>query len=159
MTPFSVVLVEPEIPQNTGTIGRLCLATKSPLHLVHPLGFEMSHARLKRAGLDYWQHVDCNEHPHWRDFLLPLLEQKPCVFFTKYAQKHIYEHSFEEGSFLIFGRETKGLPPELVTMLREKFPHLLVKIPMFDDRVRSLNLANAVSIALYEAIRQKHFAR
>jgi tRNA (cytidine/uridine-2'-O-)-methyltransferase len=147
---LNVVLVEPEIPQNTGSIGRLCLATGSTLHLVEPLGFEITHSRLKRAGLDYWEYVKIKRHPSLEAFLSFLPPQAPKVFFSKKAGHTLFEHSFEKGTYLIFGKETAGLPEPII----DAHPLETTRIPMFDARVRSLNLANAVSIAVYEAIRQ-----
>jgi len=147
---LNVVLVEPEIPSNTGSIGRLCLATHATLHLVEPLGFEITDTRLKRAGLDYWQYLDVVRHPNWDAFLKSLPPDAPCIFFSKKARRLVYEHRFEPGSYLIFGKETQGLPEEIIRAHSTDS----VRIPQYDDRVRSLNLSNAVSIAVYEAIRQ-----
>jgi tRNA (cytidine/uridine-2'-O-)-methyltransferase len=152
MTSFdlNVVLVEPEIPQNTGSIGRLCLATGSTLHLVEPLGFEITNARLKRAGLDYWEHLKVQRHPSLESFLKTLPPEAPKVFFSKKAGHTLFEHKFEKGTYLFFGKETAGLPDWVINA----YPTETTRIPMFDARVRSLNLSNAVSIAVYEAIRQ-----
>ncbi|CAI2719382.1 tRNA (cytidine(34)-2'-O)-methyltransferase [Nitrospina watsonii] len=147
---LNVVLLEPEIPSNTGSIGRLCLATQSTLHLVEPLGFEITDSRLKRAGLDYWQYLNVVRHADWDAFLKTLPAGAPCVFFSKKAQRHYFEHRFAPGSYLIFGKETLGLPEDLI----QQHAETAVRIPQYDDRVRSLNLSNAVSIAVYEAIRQ-----
>ncbi|OFZ17791.1 MAG: tRNA (uridine(34)/cytosine(34)/5-carboxymethylaminomethyluridine(34)-2'-O)-methyltransferase TrmL [Bdellovibrionales bacterium GWB1_55_8] len=147
---LNVVLVEPEIPQNTGTIGRLCLATGSTLHLVEPLGFEITDARLKRAGLDYWEHLRVIRHANLEAFLKTLPPNAPKILFSKKAGHTLYEHKIEPGSYLIFGRETFGLPESLIA----SYPTDTVRIPMYDARVRSLNLSNTVSIAVYEAIRQ-----
>jgi tRNA (cytidine/uridine-2'-O-)-methyltransferase len=147
---FNVVLVEPEIPQNTGTIGRLCLATGSTLHLVEPLGFEITESKLRRAGLDYWQYIKIVMHKSVEDFMKSIPEGAPKVFLTKNAPRTLYEWKFEPGSYLIFGKETAGLPDWLVNSV----PRETVRIPMFDARVRSLNLSNAVSIVVYEGIRQ-----
>jgi tRNA (cytidine/uridine-2'-O-)-methyltransferase len=147
---FQVVLVEPEIPQNTGSIGRLCLATQSTLHLVEPLGFEISHAKLRRAGLDYWKHLQVHKHPDWQSFASTLPALSHLVFFSKKSQISLFEYRFHPGSYLIFGKETQGLPEALL----KKYSEVSVVIPMWDERVRSLNLANAASIVLYEAIRQ-----
>lgn len=149
MFGLNVVLVEPEIPQNTGSIGRLCLATNSNLHLVKPYGFELSDAQLKRAGLDYWKFLNVFEYEN-TDELLAKIGSSPKVFFTKKAGKTLYEHSFQSGSYLIFGKETAGLSEDLLS----HFSSESVRIPLFDARVRSLNLANAVSVGVYEAIRQ-----
>jgi len=145
-----VVLIEPEIPQNTGSIGRLCLATGTTLHLVEPLGFEITHSRLKRAGLDYWEHLQVKTHPSVEAFLQWLPPTAPKVFFSKKAGSTLFEHKFAPGTFLIFGKETTGLPDSVVNA----FAAESLRIPMYDARVRSLNLANSVSIAVYEAIRQ-----
>ncbi len=147
---LNVVLVEPEIPQNTGSIGRLCLATGSTLHLVEPLGFEITHSRLKRAGLDYWEHLKVKRHVGLKEFLDSMNPSAPKVFFSKKAGSTLFEWRFEKGSYLIFGKETAGLPDSIVNA----YPDRTVRIPMFDARVRSLNLSNAVGIAVYEAIRQ-----
>ena len=147
---FSIVLVTPEIPTNTGSIGRLCLATNSILHLVDPLGFDISDSRVKRAGLDYWKHVKLIRHKSFEIFLNSLPSGSPTVFFSTKAKTSLFEKKFKKGSYLIFGSETKGLGAELI----EKFSENTFHIPQYDDRVRSLNLANAASIVVYEAIRQ-----
>jgi tRNA (cytidine/uridine-2'-O-)-methyltransferase len=147
---LNVVLVEPEIPQNTGSIGRLCLATETTLHLVEPMAFEITHSRLKRAGLDYWEHLDVKVHKSLEEFLRFMPADAPRAFFTKYGGKTHFQHQFEPGTFLIFGKETMGLPD----WLTNRYAADCLRIPMYDARVRSLNLANAASIALYEAIRQ-----
>jgi len=147
---LQVVLVEPEIPSNTGSIGRLCLATQSILHLVDPLGFEITDTRLKRAGLDYWQHLDVVRHTSFTTFLESLPENATRVFFSKKAGKLFTEHTYKPGSYLIFGKETLGLPDEVIRNHAQN----VVRIPQYDDRVRSLNLSNVVSIAVYEALRQ-----
>ncbi|MBI2712676.1 MAG: tRNA (cytidine(34)-2'-O)-methyltransferase [Bdellovibrio sp.] len=147
---LNVVLVEPEIPQNTGSIGRLCLATGSTLHLIEPLGFEISNARLKRAGLDYWEHLNVKVHPSLDAFLQFLPADAPKVFFSKKAGRTLFQHRFAPGTYLIFGKETAGLPDSVVNA----YSGDTLRIPMYDARVRSLNLANAVSVAVYEALRQ-----
>jgi tRNA (cytidine/uridine-2'-O-)-methyltransferase len=147
---FHVVLVEPEIPQNTGSVGRLCLATGATLHLVEPLGFEITHSRLRRAGLDYWEHLKVVVHPSLDEFMKRLPPEAPKLFFTKKAGHTLFEHSIQPGTYLIFGKETMGLPDSIVNA----YPTECVRIPMYDARVRSLNLANTVSIAVYEGIRQ-----
>jgi tRNA (cytidine/uridine-2'-O-)-methyltransferase len=147
---FSIVLVTPEIPTNTGSIGRLCLATNSTLHLVDPLGFDISDSRVKRAGLDYWKHVKLIRHKSFELFLNSLPSSAPTVFFSTKGKTSLFEKKFKKGSYLIFGSETKGLGVELI----EKFSENTFYIPQYDDRVRSLNLANATSIVVYEAIRQ-----
>ena len=147
---LSIVLVTPEIPTNTGSIGRLCLATNSTLHLVDPLGFDISDSRVKRAGLDYWKHVRVIRHKSFELFLNSLPSDAPTIFFSTKAKTSLFEKKFKKGSYLIFGSETKGLGVEVI----EKFSENTFYIPQYDDRVRSLNLANAASIVVYEAIRQ-----
>jgi len=149
---FNVVLVEPEIPPNTGNVGRLCLATKSTLHLVKPLGFSLDDRQLKRAGLDYWDDVDLKV---W-DSLDELMRSNAAAryFFVTTKTKHGYwDVKFRAGDFLIFGRETKGLPEKLLIENAKD----CITIPM--EGARSLNLATAVGIVLYEAIRQQHLGR
>ena len=146
---FNVVLVEPEIPPNTGNVGRLCLATKSTLHLVKPLGFSLDDRQLKRAGLDYWEDVDLRV---W-DSLPALLKSKGSrngsFFVTTKAKQAYWDVKFERGDFLVFGRETKGLPESLLEANRDS----CLTIPMHGTR--SLNLATAVAIVLFEALRQQ----
>jgi len=146
---FNVVLVEPEIPPNTGNVGRLCLATKSTLHLVKPLGFSMEDRQLKRAGLDYWDDVDLRV---W-DSLPALIKAKQpgerCFFVTTKTKRAYWDVQFRPGDFLVFGRETKGLPESLLAPSEPQ----CVTIPMADTR--SLNLATAVGIVLFEAVRQQ----
>ncbi|MEM9478513.1 MAG: tRNA (uridine(34)/cytosine(34)/5-carboxymethylaminomethyluridine(34)-2'-O)-methyltransferase TrmL [Verrucomicrobiota bacterium] len=143
-----VVLVEPEIPPNTGNIGRLCLATGSRLHLVGPLGFDLDDRTLKRAGLDYWKEVDV----HRWDSLEDLRESAGSArffFLTTKATKPYWDVNFEDGDYLVFGRETKGLPESLLDANAES----CLTIPMKPAAVRSLNLATSVGIVLYEALR------
>ena len=147
---LSIVLVTPEIPTNTGSIGRLCLATNSTLHLIDPLGFDISDSRVKRAGLDYWKYLQLIRHKSFEVFLNSLPTGALTVFFSTKGKKSLYAKEFKKGSYLIFGCETKGLGEELI----EKFSKDTFNIPQYDDRVRSLNLANAASIVVYEAIRQ-----
>lgn len=145
-----IVLVEPEIPQNTGSIGRLCLATGAQLHLVEPMGFEITASRLKRAGLDYWEHLSVKTHPNLDAFFESIPKDAPKCFFSTRGKKTHFEHEFKRGTYLIFGKETAGLP----SWIYHDYTDDLVKIPLFDDRVRSLNLAQSAGIAVYEAIRQ-----
>jgi tRNA (cytidine/uridine-2'-O-)-methyltransferase len=147
--------VEPQIPPNTGNIGRLSIATKSKLHLVEPLGFDLSEKAVRRAGLDYWKHVDMTIHKSYADFRASLTPEARLWFFTKFAKKSLYEAKFQPGDYLIFGKETTGLSPEIHAA--EPADHML-RIPMpGNDIVRSLNLAGCVHIALYEAFRQTGF--
>ncbi|QPJ64094.1 MAG: tRNA (cytidine(34)-2'-O)-methyltransferase [Candidatus Nitrohelix vancouverensis] len=147
---LNVVLVEPEIPNNTGSIGRLCLATGCVLHLVEPLGFEINDTQVKRAGLDYWKYVDVRRHKNIEALYETMPVNAPRVFFSTKAKASYFEHRFEAGTYLFFGKETKGLSQQL----REENESNIYRIPQYDDRVRSLNLSNAASIVVYEAIRQ-----
>ena len=154
---FNVVLVEPQIPPNTGNVGRLTIATKSRLHLVEPLAFDISEKAVRRAGLDYWKHVDLTIHKSWSEFRSSLPAEARLWFFTKFAEKSLYEADFRDGDWLIFGRETTGLSENIHE--GEDKSHFL-RIPMpGNDIVRSLNLAGAVHIALYEAMRQTGIVR
>jgi tRNA (cytidine/uridine-2'-O-)-methyltransferase len=145
---FNVVLVEPEIPPNTGNVGRLCLATRSTLHLVGPLGFSLNDRQLKRAGLDYWDEVDVQE---WLslDELQQANESARFFYLTTKAKLPYFEVTFRPRDFLVFGRETKGLPERVLSENRES----CITIPMHGTR--SLNLATAVAIVLFEAMRQQ----
>jgi tRNA (cytidine/uridine-2'-O-)-methyltransferase len=146
---FNVVLVEPEIPPNTGNVGRLCLATGSTLHLIKPLGFAIDDRTLKRAGLDYWKEVDVRLWDSLEE-LLKAREQKARLFFLTTKSDRAYcDVRFQSGDFLVFGRETKGLPEAMLAANRER----LLTIPM--QGTRSLNLATAVAIVLFEAVRQQ----
>ena len=140
--------MEPEIPSNTGSIGRTCLATRSRLHLIEPIGFEINDTQLKRAGLDYWKHLQVKLHKNLRSFFEFIPKDAHLAFFSKKAEALFYNHRFKKGEYLFFGSETKGLPENLTQS------ELSYQIPLYDDRVRSLNQANAVGIILYEAIRQ-----
>ncbi|MEY2528735.1 MAG: tRNA (cytidine/uridine-2-O-)-methyltransferase [Verrucomicrobiota bacterium] len=145
---FNVVLVEPEIPPNTGNIGRLCLATRSTLHLVKPLGFSIDDRALKRAGLDYWKEVDLRLWDSFEQLRHDNLKNR-FFFLTTKSDRAYWDAKFHPGDFLVFGRETKGLPE---AMLRDHAGELLT-IPM--EGTRSLNLATAVGIVLFEAMRQQ----
>lgn len=144
-----IVLVHPEIPPNTGSIARLCAATNTPLHLVAPLGFKIDDKHLKRAGLDYWKFVDVRLHDSWQDFLRKEGE-KQLLYFSKRAIQSYTKARYREENFLVFGPETRGLPQELLDANADR----AYRIPMMGEGVRSLNLSNAVSIVLYEALRQ-----
>lgn len=147
---LNVVLIEPEIPQNTGSIGRLCLATGCTLHLVEPLGFDVSEAAVKRAGLDYWEHLKVVKHPSVEAFLDFMPKDAPKALLSKKAGNTIYTFDFKPGTFLIFGKETAGLPDWILN----RFTADTIRIPMYDARIRSINIAQAVSVTVYEAIRQ-----
>jgi tRNA (cytidine/uridine-2'-O-)-methyltransferase len=145
---FNIVLIEPEIPMNTGNIGRLSLASGSTLHLVKPFGFELDDARLRRAGLDYWKHISLNIYDSLDEFF-GLTKDKKMVFFSSHAEQDYYSIDFEDGMFLVFGKESVGLPKNIIETNSSK----LYKIPIYSNHIRSLNLANAVSIVVYEGIR------
>lgn len=146
---FNVVLIEPEIPPNTGNIGRLCLATGSTLHLVKPLGFSIDDRELKRAGLDYWKEVDVRLWDSFDDLQQAHGPDRRPFFLTTKSDRAYYDVSFRPGDFLIFGRETKGLSEALLAANAKQ----LLAIPM--QGTRSLNLATAVAIVLFEAMRQQ----
>ena len=149
MEPFHIVLFEPEIPQNTGTIGRLAVSTGAKLHLIEPLGFSLEDKYLKRAGLDYWQHLAPARYRNWQEFL-DTMHPERMFFISTYGEKSFFDARFQPGDFLVFGKESAGLPPEYYTSYRDD----MLLIPMPGKFSRSLNLANAVSIVLYEAMRQ-----
>ncbi len=146
---FNIVLVEPQIPNNTGNIGRLGVATYSRLHLIHPLGFELSDTRVKRAGLDYWPELELEEHASFEDWLISVEDPSRVFFFSARAEQSFYDLQLQPGDSLVFGKEAEGLSPEI----QERFKQQLVTIP-FPGKVRSFNLANAVSMALGEGMRQ-----
>ncbi len=148
MAILNIVLVEPEIPQNTGNIARTCAATGAKLHLVRPMGFEVDDKKLKRAGLDYWYLLDITYYENLQDFF----EKNPdgkFYYFTTKAQKRHSDMQYPDNAYLVFGKETAGLPEELLLKNKET----CVRIPMIDD-ARSLNLSNSVAIAVYETLRQ-----
>lgn len=147
--PLNIVLVEPEIPNNTGNIGRLSLATNSTLHLVKPFGFELNDTRLKRAGLDYWQHLSVFIYEDFNEFMGKHRDKK-FAFFSSHGSKNHWNIPFEENLFLIFGKESVGLS----TSITQNNLTSLYKIPMYSEHIRSLNLANAVGIVVYEGLRQ-----
>jgi tRNA (cytidine/uridine-2'-O-)-methyltransferase len=145
---FNIVLVEPEIPMNTGNIGRLSLASRSALHLVKPFGFELDDKRLKRAGLDYWKHISVNIYENIEDFFLKNKDAN-MVYFSSSATKNYTTINFQDNMFFIFGKESVGLSKKITQENSDN----LYKIPIYSKHVRSLNLANAVSIVVYEALR------
>lgn len=146
---FNIVLVEPEIPPNTGSIARLCGATNSVLHLVHPLGFSTDDKHLIRAGLDYWRFVKIQHWPSFDHFLQAQQELQLFFFTTKVDRKYTSAR-FTPGSFLVFGKETKGLPEDILTLYQDR----CYTLPMQNPNIRSLNLAMTAGIVLYEALRQ-----
>jgi len=145
---LNIVLVEPEIPNNTGNIGRLSLAAGANLHLVKPFGFELNDTRVKRAGLDYWKHISLTIYESIDDFYLKN-QNKNMVYFSSHASKEYWNVTYQDDLFLIFGKESKGLPKELIELNSEN----TYKIPLFSEHIRSINLANAVSIVVYEGIK------
>mgnify|MGYP001573448563 CR=1 FL=1 len=145
---LNIVLFEPEIPNNTGNIGRLSLATGSNLHLVKPFGFEINDTRLKRAGLDYWRHLTLFIYDSIEDFY-EQNQGKEMVYFSSHGQKDHWSIDYKDELFLIFGRESKGLPTYVVQENINK----VYKIPMYSSHVRSLNIANAVSVVVYEGLK------
>ena len=147
--PINIVLIEPEIPMNTGNIGRLGLASGSNLHLVKPFGFELSDKRLKRAGLDYWQHISLTIYENSDEFF-NIQKGKQMAFMSSHGNKDYLSIDFEDNMFLVFGKESVGLPKSIT----EKHPNKLYKIPIHSPHIRSLNLANAVSVVVYEGLRQ-----
>lgn len=147
--PLNIVLIEPEIPNNTGNIGRLALASGSNLHLVKPFGFKIDDTRLKRAGLDYWQHLNVTYYENIDDFFQKN-KNANMVFLSSHGIQRHWDITFEDNQFLVFGKESVGLPKQLI----KDHPEALFKIPLYSKHVRSLNLANAVSIVIYEGLRQ-----
>ncbi len=146
---YNIVLIEPEIPMNTGNIGRLSLASGSTLHLVKPFGFELDDKRVKRAGLDYWKHISLKIYDSADEFFKINKDQK-MAFFSSHGEKEYYDIDYTDEMFLIFGKESVGLSSEII----ERNPDKLYKIPIFSPHIRSLNLANAVSVVVYEGIRR-----
>jgi tRNA (cytidine/uridine-2'-O-)-methyltransferase len=148
----AIVLVHPEIPGNTGAVGRTCVALDLELVLIHPLGFTITDTRLKRSGLDYWQHIRLAEFRSWDAYLEERQPRADQLFlFEEFGATSFYEPAYPDDAILVFGRETKGLPPEIISAHADR----LFKLPMVSDKVRSLNLANTVAAAAYQALRGK----
>ena len=145
---FNIVLIEPEIPMNTGNIGRLSLASGSNLHLVKPFGFEINDSRLKRAGLDYWKHISVNIYENIDEFF-SINSDKNMVYLSSSGEKNYTTINYKDDMFLIFGKESEVLPKDIIAANSDK----LYKIPIYSSHVRSLNLANAVSIVVYDGLR------
>lgn len=143
------MLIEPEIPNNTGNIGRTCVGNYCELHLVGKLGFEINDKQLRRAGLDYWQHLVWQHHATFEDWWAKVQDPTRVFFFSKKAAHSLYEVQFKRGDWLVFGKETKGLDEKLL----ERFQSQTVKIP-FEGPIRSFNLASAVAVGIYEGLRQ-----
>ncbi|HOW64118.1 MAG TPA: tRNA (cytidine(34)-2'-O)-methyltransferase [Candidatus Paceibacterota bacterium] len=150
---MNIVLVEPEIPPNTGNVARLCAATRTRLHLIEPLGFRMDDKTLKRAGMDYWRAVDWTLWPGWTAFFEGLPPNAKLWFIESLGPKRYTDAEFAPEDYLVFGRETAGLPRALL----EQHPHHWLRIPMLQRPARSLNLSNCVALVLYEALRQLGF--
>jgi tRNA (cytidine/uridine-2'-O-)-methyltransferase len=150
---MNLVLVEPEIPPNAGNVARLCAATRTTLHLIEPFGFKLDDAQLKRAGMDYWQQVEWQRWPNWNAFQQTLPHNACLWFIESGGPKRYTEVKFGEADYLVFGRETAGLPVPLLEENRERW----VRIPMFNDKSRSLNLSNCAALVLFEALRQQGF--
>ena len=150
---MNIVLVEPEIPPNTGNVARLCAATGSTLHLIEPFGFKLDDKQLKRAGLDYWQHLDWHRWPNWAEFERQLPSGARLWLVEQGGARHYAQADYQPGDFLVFGRETAGLPKVILDRYCEGW----VRIPMFHSEVRSLNLSNCAALVLYEALRQQQF--
>ncbi len=144
-----IVLVAPEIPYNTGAVGRICVCLGARLHLVRPLGFSLEESRVKRSGLDYWPHVDIHVHDTWDDFLEGVHPAR-LHFASSRGERSLYDTAFSDGDALVFGNESSGLPPDFYNRYRDA----LFRIPMPGPHSRTLNLANAVSVVAYEAYRQ-----
>lgn len=150
---FNIVLVEPEIPQNTGNIARTCAATGTALHLVKPMGFSIDDKYVKRAGLDYWPYVDITVYESLEEFMEKHRDDLLFLATTK-GGKSYAEVEYKDGAYILFGKETKGLPEELI----KQYPDTAVRIPMGKDvNLRSLNLSNSAAIIIYEALRQNDF--
>jgi tRNA (cytidine/uridine-2'-O-)-methyltransferase len=150
---MNIVLVEPEIPPNTGNVARLCAATRTRLHLVEPFGFELDDRQLKRAGMDYWEQVEWHRWPDWAAFRKSLPPDARLWLVESNGPQIYSEASYRAGDYLVFGRETAGLPAALLEEHRERW----VRIPMLNATSRSLNLSNCAAIVLFEALRQQGF--
>jgi len=150
---FNIVLVAPEIPQNTGNIGRLCVSTGSMLHLIKPLGFSLEDKYLKRSGMDYWPHLNLRVYEDWDEFIAANPEAR-LYFFSTHGETLFWDAEFADGDFLVFGNEGHGLPPEFYV----KYQDRLLLIPMPGKFHRSYNLANSAAVALFEALRQNRGA-
>ena len=149
---LNIVLYEPEIPANTGNIGRTCVATNTNLHLIEPLGFSLEEKQLKRAGMDYWKDLDVNTYVNWEDFCKRNPDAK--IYYATTKARHVYSDvNYEPDCYIMFGKESAGIPEEILVDNEET----CIRIPMIGD-IRSLNLSNSVAIVLYEALRQNDFA-
>ncbi len=148
---MNIVLHQPEIPANTGNIGRTCVATGATLHLIEPLGFKLNEKEIRRAGMDYWEHLDVRIYMNFEEFI----EKNPGarIWMATTKAKHVYtDVQFEENDYIMFGKESAGIPEEILVDYEET----CIRIPML-DKIRSLNLANSVAVVLYESLRQNNF--
>jgi tRNA (cytidine/uridine-2'-O-)-methyltransferase len=150
---MNLVLLEPEIPPNTGNVARLCAATQTTLHLIEPFGFKLDDAQLKRAGMDYWEHVEWHHWPNWAAFVEKIPATARLWFIESGGPKLYTEVQYAPDDFLVFGRETAGLPKKLLVENAERW----LRIPMFNAQSRSLNLSNCAALVLFEALRQQGF--
>ena len=150
---MNIVLFQPEIPANTGNIGRTCVATDTKLHLIEPLGFRLNEKEIKRAGMDYWEHLDVTRYVNFEEFLEKNPNAKIWMATTK-AKKVYTQAQFGSDDYIMFGKESAGIPEEILV----DYEDTCIRIPML-DKIRSLNLSNSVSIVLYEALRQNNFAQ
>lgn len=148
-----VVLLEPEIPPNTGNIARICAATRTRLHLIEPFGFRLDDTQLKRAGMDYWKHVEWRRWKNWLDFQKHLADSARFWFIESGGPKQYAQVQYLPDDYLVFGRETAGIPRSLLDEHRERW----LRVPMFNESARSLNLSNCVALVLFEALRQQGF--
>lgn len=150
---MNIVLLQPEIPPNTGNVARLCAATKTRLHLIEPFGFQLDDKQLKRAGMDYWQQVDWKRWKNWAEFVAAQPVGARFWFVESDGPKHYAEVAYQADDYLVFGRETAGLPKQLLEENRERW----LRIPMFNAESRSFNLSNCAALVLFEALRQQGF--
>ena len=149
---LNIVLYEPEIPANTGNIGRTCVATNTRLHLIEPLGFSLEEKQLKRAGMDYWKDLDVTTYVNWEDFCQKNPDAK--IYYATTKARHVYSDvRYEPDCYIMFGKESAGIPEEIL----KDNPDTCVRIPMMGE-IRSLNLSNSVAVVLYEALRQNDFS-
>jgi tRNA (cytidine/uridine-2'-O-)-methyltransferase len=153
LTAMHIVLVEPEIPPNTGNVARLCAATRTTLHLIEPFGFKLDDRQLKRAGLDYWEQVEWKRWKSWPAFHAGLPPGARLWFIESGGPRHYADVTYQPADYLVFGRETAGLPRDLVEQHRDRW----LRIPMFNPESRSLNLSNCAALVLFEALRQQGF--
>ena len=148
---FNIVLLEPEIPANTGNIGRSCVATGSALHLIHPLGFSTEDKYIKRAGMDYWSQIDLHEYKNFEDFLNQN-HHPPLLITSSKVKRNYTDITYPPGSYILFGKESAGIPQQILN----SYPNTTIRIPMLPG-VRCLNLSSSVALVLYEALRQNDF--